>query len=302
MKYILFLLLLFLSTDTKITVLTEYSKNGPLSVTKSLLRGLKLNDIDFNHNPSDSKIGDELIVLSGVNNLRKGISLKKRGKIKKLIAGPNVMNSPNQFNFLFASREVDICLVPSRWIQIAYEQDAPLLKGRVRCWYAGINEEHWVEKNEVKDTILIYWKTELSDFIRKVELILKKHEYKVHVLKYGTYTLQGYKNILDKSIFAVFISRSESQGIALAEAWAMNVPTFVWNPKALTYLGKKYTEVSACPYLTDKTGKDWQTLNELDLLISSFNKEMFAPREWVLNNMTDKKSAGILLNIINSIN
>ena len=54
-------------------------------------------------------------------------------------------------------------------------------------------------------------------------------------------------------LLAVFLSSSESQGIALAEAWSMNVPTFVWNPKPKELNGRYFPSVDSAPYLTPET-------------------------------------------------
>ena len=52
---------------------------------------------------------------------------------------------------------------------------------------------------------------------------------------------------------AVFMSRSESQGLALAEAWAMDVPTLVWqSPPGEP--GSVFSLSDPAPYLTSDTG------------------------------------------------
>ena len=52
---------------------------------------------------------------------------------------------------------------------------------------------------------------------------------------------------------AVFISRSESQGLALAEAWAMDVPTLVWQGPPGDG-GSLFNLSDPSPYLTSHTG------------------------------------------------
>ena len=43
--------------------------------------------------------------------------------------------------------------------------------------------------------------------------------------------LRTLRQMLDRSVVAVFLSTFETQGIALAEAWSMDVPTVVWDPQ-----------------------------------------------------------------------
>jgi hypothetical protein len=133
-----------------------------------------------------------------------------------------------------------------------------------------------------------------------VEQLLRKLRWEPIRIIYGCYNSGQYKQALMQSTFAVFLSQSESQGIALAEAWAMDVPTLVWNPRELTYNGRRYSTVSACPYLSDATGAEWVALDELAQLVKSFPRHEagFEPRSWVLNNMTDTVAAANLLHIV----
>ncbi len=289
----------------KISVFSDRvkSRTGPSAVQQSLLAGLRVLDVPFNCNPSESELGDVVIVLSGVNNFKRAISWKQQKRIACLLGGPNVMNRPCDYNYLFTSKEVDICLVPSDWIRIAYEEDALALKGRVRCWPAGVDVDFWNPASGNRDCVLVYWKTESESFCQSVEKVIKKHGYTPIRIRYGSYDSPTYRRALNRAKFSVFISRSESQGMALAESWSMDVPSFVWDPGTLTYLGRSYSVVSACPYLTESTGNSWKQLEELDQLIRKFgqNKYTFTPRQWVLNNMSNAVTTQYLLRMIEGI-
>ena len=138
-KYFIIALLVIVSLTNaysfkKLTILVDATvhRTGPFFVRQNLINGLSSVGFPFNVNPPSDQVGDAVAVLSGVNNLRTAIQWKASGKISYLVGGPNIMNSPKEFNYLFARQELDACLVPSYWIQVAYEQDAPNLKGRVR--------------------------------------------------------------------------------------------------------------------------------------------------------------------------
>jgi glycosyltransferase involved in cell wall biosynthesis len=88
---------------------------------------------------------------------------------------------------------------------------------------------------------------------------------------------------LNDCVALVYIGKSESQGIALLEAWAMNVPTFVYkanNPISITsehgtlILGPD--QYSAAPYLTDERGLFWSNVSELGSYLKDINH--FSPR------------------------
>jgi len=289
----------------KVTVLSDRvtPRHGPFGVYQSIMSGLRMLEIPFNCNPQDPQVGDMVVVLSGVDNLRRAIDWKRNGRINGLLGGPNIMNRPNQFNYLLASKEVDVCLVPSQWIKVAYEEDAPALKGRVQSWSAGVDINYWSPGAMNRDCVLVYWKTEGIELCKKIEELLRKFGYKPVRITYNSYDMSTYKSVLNKSKFAVFISRSESQGIALAEAWSMNVPTLAFDPGQLTYLGRSYSPVSSCPYLTEDTGKAWKYLQELEMLIQNFDSyaAQFDSRRWVLNHMSYEESTRALLAIIGSV-
>ncbi len=89
---------------------------------------------------------------------------------------------------------------------------------------------------------------------------------------------------------AVFLSTFETQGIALAEAWSMNVPTVVWDPRGdAEWLGRRFTSASSAPYLTPATGVAFGDIGDLkpalDRALQSLGS--FQPRDWVLEHMTD---------------
>ncbi len=291
-----------------ITILTSpIGKNGWYheGVINSLIRGLKKNNVLFNFNPLIVEdINKTVIVVASVEALREAIELKKKGQITYLVAGPNVLSSAHDGNDIIMNSCLDYYLNPSKWVNDYFEDRIPETKNKNKVWFAGIDESFWIPSNTVKNkkTALLYWKTESEDFIKQITNIAKKNNWEIIIIKYGNYTKKEYKKALELSSFAIFISKSESQGIALAESWGMDVPTFVWNPKKpFVWLNETFTHVSSCPYLTDSTGKEWKTLDQLDILLDTFNTSEFSPRKWILENMTDAISVRKLVQIIESL-
>ena len=104
------------------------------------------------------------------------------------------------------------------------------------------------------------------------------------------FTPADYRDLLDGSAIAVFLSAFETQGIALAEAWSMNVPTLVWDPRGnAEWRGRRFTSGSSAPYLTPATGAAFRAVDELQPVLERALRSAgsFQPREWVLANMTD---------------
>jgi hypothetical protein len=298
-------------SSPQLTVLTEPAGEGGkkygghFAVTRSLVEGLQKIKADYNYNPGAiTEVGETVAVLSGIETLREAMDWKNKGYIHKLLGGPNLMTvRAKGFREIFSSPAVDVCLVPADWVRIAYEETAPALKGKIRCWYAGVDENYWQpEKKTAKDkTALVYWKTEPAEFNRQVERILLEHGWNPVRVVYGRYTAGEFKELLAKSVFAVFLSRSESQGLALAEAWSMDVPTLAWSPRELVIEARPYSVFSASPYLSDPTGLQWTTAGELEQLLEALPAKLaaFKPRKWVLKNMTDAVAAQKFLAIVN---
>ncbi len=280
------------------------SRRGPASVALSLISGMQQLGANFNINPSRNSVGDIVIVLSEIDYLRHAITLKQQHKIKLLLAGPNLVFLPHEHNHLIVSPEIDAYFTPSLWVKISYIEDDPRITQRLVIWPAGVDENYW-KPTTIKDPtnnhhVLVYQKTNNNQLVQNVQNRLKKYNFQAINIVYGSYNIEQYKQALEQSLFAIVIGNSESQGIALAEAWAMNVPTLVYNLRKYSASGKTFTINSFCPYLTEKTGIDWRELDELEGWIKSMPLciNEFSPRSWVLENMTDVVCTKKLLDLI----
>ncbi|BDC34782.1 hypothetical protein Noda2021_07400 [Candidatus Dependentiae bacterium Noda2021] len=303
---IIFLTLSFLLTAQSIaeSSITIFSQSPHPAVLSSLRRGLDALGFPYKVNPHLDDTDATVVILDGLDYLRTMIEFKKNKRIEHLLTGPNMMNRVCDHNRILGDPEIDIFFVPSPWVEIACIEDEPRLAGKIAVWFAGVDVNFWQPAaHDQKPNVLVYWKTDSESWCIAAEDIIRKYGYNPTRLRYGAYSTDHYKSVLHGCQFAVFLSRSESQGVALAEAWAMDVPTFVWNPQAMSAYGKVYNPVSACPYLTDAQGKDWQTLEQLDSLVSNFknNHHSFTPRAWTLEHMTDQHSAQLLLTIIEEL-
>ena len=49
--------------------------------------------------------------------------------------------------------------------------------------------------------------------------------------EHALFTPDDFRRLLDEAAIGVFLSTFETQGLALAEAWSMDVPTVVWDPR-----------------------------------------------------------------------
>lgn len=304
--------ILYFSIRIKRKLFNKPSQNiiyptGPDTVLKSLINGFNRLNVRYNLNPKKiNEIGKTIIVLSNIEALKQAIELKRNKKIKRLLAGPNLVVFSSDFNHIIVSPEIDICIVPSKRVLDVYVQESPTLINRIKIWSAGVDENYWKPKNNClpNNNVIIYYKNASNYLQKKVTMLLKKYSWNLIHIKYGCYTQKEYKSALTNCIFAVFLSRKESQGIALAEAWSMNVPTIVWNPQESINLGNFTYTTSSAPYLSKKTGISWKKIKDLKEIIIHINSnlKLFCPRKWVLKNMTDIISTKSMMKIVNNIN
>jgi len=123
----------------------------------------------------------------------------------------------------------------------------------------------------------------------------------MHVIRRGKdrwYSPHEYHDVCSKSRLMICFSESESQGIAWAEAWSMDVPTLIWRNERKVIDGKE-THVSTAPYLTPQTGRFFNDTADLSRLLGEIGagEVSFAPRRWVLEYMSDEVCAGKLLEL-----
>jgi len=285
----------------------KYIKNhlfrygGPQAVLESLIRGFDILNIDYQLNPKTKDILDTVCVISGVDTLRWTIKAKKQGKIKKIIAGPNIIITPEDADGILLNEAIDLVIVPSQWIKDFYSSFKPGFDGKIRTWLAGVRI--YPESKEKREGCLIYKKSvrkELFDFIIQY---LESQNINYKVIKYGKYKKKRYFESLNKTKFAIFLSESESQGLALQEAWARNIPTLVWNRGYWQYKQYKWQGSSSAPYLSKECGMFFRGKDDFMDKLNIFIRNLpnFRPRKYSLANFTDKISAQNYLKIINEI-
>lgn len=318
--------LTILTRPTGVPPVVTRKYGGHVGVTRSLIEGLdKIGYNDFNYAPDDEgEIAEHVHVLAGVNTLQYAIGLKKSGKIKKLTAGPNIVVFSDEYDALITDGEIERYLTPSDWNKRLFLEMTPELEGRIFSWPAGVDTEYFKpDDTSVRDnTVIVYHKCQSDQFRYKICCELRKHGFDPVVFRYGgrpqefyrandaalqveKYNMEDFKEALGKACFAVVISDSESQGIALAEMWSMDVPTICFDPQYYMWewggrMIERDGDVSSCPYLSGKTGMRFGDLRELEEILGLFadGKTQFSPREWVLANMSDEVCAARFLELV----
>jgi len=146
---------------------------------------------------------------------------------------------------------------------------------------------------------LLYYKERSRHELAEVERTLREKGIEFHTLAYGSYQQHEYVRLLQTHAYVVWLGGSETQGIALQEALAMNVPVLVLDAPSLfevDYLlarGRfpsrlKQFRCTSVPYFDPRCGivvDGWQFLGSaLERMQECWHT--FRPREFVRETLS----------------
>ena len=279
---------------------------GHFALVRSVVEGLREIRADFNFNPAAFSDLGRVVYAPANEALRQAADLKRRAAVDYLVAGPVNALFADECDSILQMPEIDLVIIPSEWTRDFY-RDVPSLMAKSRVCTCGVDTRYWQPTGRHREqTAVVYWKSGDERFCEEVEAIVRQCGLSVRRVRsrhgeHRIFTQADYRSLLDESVVAVFLSTFETQGIALAEAWSMNVPTLVWDPRGdAEWQGRTFTSGSSAPYLTPATGAAFGELDELKPALDRALQScaVFQPREWVLANMTDAVCSKKLFELI----
>lgn len=270
--------------------------SGPYQVERSLVAGLRSLGWSVEHNPRFlPEWSDIHLVPSGLDAFSQSLAAKARGKVGRVIAGPNLCMNPADLR-LSAQPSLPDCFVqPSEWAKarwLSLDKDFPV---PVAAAPAGVDVAFWSCSSAIKcGRLMLFYNKTGDENLEVYKEAATKLGFKAEVLAYGRFEQAEYFAGLSRASCLVYFSRSESQGIALFEAWSMNVPTFVFE-----YPPDEYGS-SPAPYLCPDTGSFFKTPGEFVRLCQGLQKNSFnyRPREWIQRHGSDLEATRELLRLV----
>jgi hypothetical protein len=223
------------------------------------------------------------------------------------LIGPEIMVLPNEMSWAWGAYKN--WTQPSQWV-VDYMQTSPLTTGiNFHVWPVGINTDMFNENNRggFQRDCFIYYKTvtkqvnqtHLDSVIAECTKLGLSYE----VITYGTYTEAKYRELINTSKFGIFLTGTESQGIAYMEALAMGLPLYIIEVNEFYYELQNYRftspNVSAAPYFDSRCGVKHKDLSQLPNFIQTLGT--YTPRSYILDNHTVKLGATKYMNILRSI-
>ena len=277
---------------------------GHQDLVDSFIKGAKyFPDVELLVNPSREEArGSVAYIPCSWRVLRDVINLKRGGIVEKLIAGPMICHEgPSEHDWIISDDAIDCYFLASRWVTDAYLSECRASEHEIKnlnVWAAGVDEKIW-SPLDLKECCavrraLLYVKGDGVAVFEQVVQVMEESGVETKMLHYGSYVPEDYKRLLEWCDFAVVLGGSETQGLALTQAWSMNRPTLVYESENVVARGR-----DAAPYITPQTGMKWHNINELRAGLAVLSDCM--PRRWVLENQTNEVAFANFLNIIKKL-
>jgi hypothetical protein len=174
-----------------------------------------------------------------------------------------------------------------------------------------VDTEKFSPSNEEKTLdCILYFKNRNPQILNIIKDILNTKKINHEIIIYGSYNEENYIRSLRKCKFMVVCGTHESQGFALQEAMACNVPLVVYDCKTVfdeygtnIFSPVKHLDLVATsvPYWSEECGLKTTELTEVSLLIDEMlNKyQTFNPRKFILENLSEEKCMNKILDYFN---
>jgi hypothetical protein len=269
--------------------------SGPYKVFANLVKGLDQIGYPYVLN-RDLNATRRLWIHDDVAALR----YMNRSRAFKVV-GPNLFVMPGDI-----PAEIDLrgalYLQPSGWVRHLWEH-VGFNTCPIAVWPAGNDTETFCPPPQKTSNrrVMVYHKARDPRELPRIFETLHNLRLPYTLFIHGQYLESEYIEALRETSFIIWHGCSESQGIALQEALACDIPVLVYDITCLSQVRGSYQfnenlddfPATAAPYFDDTCGLRITDLCDLKSSIEFMldNLERFAPRDYVLGNLSLEKQA-----------
>lgn len=176
----------------------------------------------------------------------------------------------------------------------------------IDLWFGGIDLGDWPDTSTMQKDIdvLVYdkirWNRDtlvpllLDPILNQLRALGRTHE----VIRYGKYTHESYRQLLERSRSMIFLCEHETQGMAYQEALASNVPILAWDQGYWLDPNRPQWEpnpvpASSVPYFSNDCGEKFTAADTFSEVFERFyaQLEQYRPRKYVGEHLSLSESA-----------
>jgi hypothetical protein len=220
--------------------------------------------------------------------------------------GPHFSVFPNKKDMEMIEGQKSIYLQPSKWAMESWKNNKEYcenIRFDILPW--GVDTDVF-QCRKKRNKVFIYFKRRIPSEFYLVENELKKRSIAYRIFDYvNRYSEEEYKDFLKECKYGIWVDAHESQGFALEEALACDVPLLVWNVSNMKQeYGSSYSEIPATtiPYWDERCGeyfyKAEDFIETLDLFIEKEESQKYKPREYIMENLSISVCERRMVNLI----
>lgn len=228
----------------------------------------------------------------------------------KFIFGPHFSVFPNQTQVKMIEGKSSVYIQPSDWAKSAWQKYPCCNNITFNVLPFGVDTKRFNEIKPIshRNTVFIYFKRRLPNELHTVYNFLVHNGFNPIIFDYvKQYNEVDYMNCLHNSKFGLWLDAHESQGFALQEALACNVPLIVWNISSMNQeFRSSYPDIAASsiPYWNDTCGEYFTDVSKLQPTLDKLlkNLDAYKPREFILENLSIAKCRAKFIELVDNIN
>ena len=287
-------------------VMRDIPSKGPSAVWNSVIQGLSSLNQHFTIYTKTDKVGVRVnkkstrwVILNWTGNSETLIYFLSRINSPKVVLGPNINIDENLISYLKNKKQFySNFLTPSDFVSknLVRETQSQV---KIATWAAGVDYRLFTPGDiKKKFHVGVYVKGSLSN--QDTTHIKQLEEYfgqDLVLIEYGRYTPFDYILALKKLKALFWFGGTESQGLALLEAWSAGVPTIVRYRKSSVDLNHP-SEIAFAPYNDENTGTFFEENESVDEIITRYySLPNLNPRQKILSEFTNELTTRKLLEL-----
>lgn len=218
----------------------------------------------------------------------------------KVVVGPQIQSFlENGLSGPFRNDLVGKCVFNglSEWV-LQMIQESHSLSIPTGCFPFAVDIDQFKPRGFQKDLdCIVYCKHREPAFLEKALTIIQQSGVTFQTITYTNYMEVDYMKLLDRANFMICLDAHESQGFALEEAMACDVPLLVCDVKSMyeeyyddiqvhAQKQPKKLLATSVPYWSDQCGIRIFDLDELPKAIEMMKSTVFRPREYIVQTLS----------------